>query len=484
MEVVKMNQVPMNTSARACEPRLSRRAFLRLAAWTAGATTLAACVAAPAAAPTAGGEASTAAVTLTFWTPGGSSLFCPPMWESVMEAYKQTKPGVDFDEILCGSGEQNFHEVLLARIAAGNPPDSTIIWDSSPVPLGVRGSLEPLDDFMQTSQNSQEENWPEGVLASCQFGGDTFGLPMVAGSYGIWYNQSWFEEKGIPAERDDFPKTWDDLAALSAQFTQWNGDQLEKAGIIPAPPDLDSVEIHIWSALNGGQLFDAANRQYTIDSESNIAMMTYFLQWLDNEYHGDAAAVVNSANWNTFVSQGRPPAFQEGNLAMTVVGSWLMGDMYADVEPTFEKWNVASFPVGPGGDATTSGYWPSWAVIPKGSPHREAAFDWLDFVAIDGARTWFNTIGDLPVNKKAATDLVHQGLVERRGQEIAQDVTNFFIHELEIATPMWDSPVYDFAADQISRAIERIMNKVAAPAEALAEAQTASQNELDKLLSS
>ena len=79
-----------------------------------------------------------------------------------------------------------------------------------------------------------------------------------------------------------------------------------------------------------------------------------------------------------------------------------MGDLYADVEPQFEKWNVAPFPVGPTGTATTSGYWPSWVVIPKGSHHKEEAFQWLDYIAVDGARVWFNTIGDLPVNKKIA----------------------------------------------------------------------------------
>jgi multiple sugar transport system substrate-binding protein len=460
--------------------QLSRRAFLQLAANLAGVAAIAAC--APVSVPADTDRASPTQVTLSFWTPGGSALFCPPMWETLMAAYKQTNAQVDFEQLLCGTGEQNFQEVLLARIAAGNPPDATIIWHSSPVPLGVRGSLEPLDDLMQVSQNAQEENWPEGVLASCQFKGVTYGLPIVAGSYAIWYNQSWFEEKSIPAGREEFPKTWDELRAISAQFTQWTGDRLETAGLIPA--ELDAVEINIWSALNSSQIFDADNAQYTIDSEPNVAMMTYFVNWLKEEYRGDVSTISESANWGPYPNQGRPPAFQEGKLAMLVDGSWLMGDLYAAVEPQFEQWNVAAFPVGPSGTTPTSGYWPSWVVIPKGSQHKEAAFEWLDYIAVEGALAWFNTIGDLPVNKKIPHDLVHQGLVERRGPEVAQDVTNFFIHQLEIATPMWNSPVYDFAADQISRAIERIVNQVAEPAVAFAEAQNACQNELEGVMGS
>jgi hypothetical protein len=47
---------------------------------------------------------------------------------------------------------------------------------------------------------------------------------------------------------------------------------------------------------------------------------------------------------------------------------------------------------------------------------------------------------------------------------------------------MWDSPVQSFSNDQLSRAIEKIYTKAATVAEALAEAQTASQAELERVL--
>ena len=64
----------------------------------------------------------------------------------------------------------------------------------------------------------------------------------------------------------------------------------------------------------------------------------------------------------------------------------------------------------------------------------------------------------------------------------AQDIMHFFRDQLDIATPMWDSPVQDFATDQIRRALEQIMHKVATPRSALAEAQKACQSALDKVL--
>ena len=73
-------------------------------------------------------------------------------------------------------------------------------------------------------------------------------------------------------------------------------------------------------------------------------------------------------------------------------------------------------------------------------------------------------------------------MVEKRGEEFADEMMEFFRGQLEIATPMWDSPVQNFADDQITAAVEQIMNKAAPPKDALAEAQRACQAELEKTL--
>ena len=83
----------------------------------------------------------------------------------------------------------------------------------------------------------------------------------------------------------------------------------------------------------------------------------------------------------------------------------------------------------------------------------------------------------------AATPLpAPQSLVDRRGQEFADEATAYFRGRMDASIAMWDSPIQDFANDQISRASQAILAKAATPAQALGEAQSACQAELDKAL--
>lgn len=420
---------------------------------------------------------------VVFWTPGGSAVYCQNFNE-IAKDFTALNPGIEIADAQCGAGDQNFLEVLLARVAAGNPPDTTIIWDS-PVSLAVRGALEPLDDLMTSSQYSAADAWPAGVLASCQWQGKTYGLPTAAGTYAMYYNAGAFEQKGIPAAREDFPKTWDDLRKLSKEFTVWDGDTLKSTGFVMVPPVVDQVEINIWSALNGGQFYDAANNKFTIDSPQNVEMMEYFLDWFNEEYKGDLNAVNASANWNFYPDgNGRPPEFQNGTMAMQSSGFWVAGDMYGvEVKPEAQNWNVAQYPVGPSGSGTKSGYWPNWMVIPKGAKKRDDGFKYMDYMSAVGILKWFDAVPDMPVNKNVdIAQLLPKKVAEMRDEAFARDVLAFFYNQLQVATPMWTSPVQNFANDQITRMIEQVYTKAAAPKDALAEAQRACQAELDKVM--
>jgi multiple sugar transport system substrate-binding protein len=417
-------------------------------------------------------------VNLQFWTPGGSAPFCDGFTE-IGAAYEAIVGNVHIESVTCGVGDQNFNEMFLASIASGNPPDATIVW-SSPIAYAVRGALEPLDEWMPDSRYSQVENWPESVLASCQIDGKTYGLPVAAGSYAMVYNQELFEEVGLPSGREEFPKTWDELREASAAITKWDGDNLTRMGMMPPR---QAVEFPIWVATNGGQIYDAENGTYTLDSDAAVETLTWFIDWLDTEYKGDIIQVDLANNWTEIVVDGRPPALQ-AVLGIQGNGFWITGEFYNQAEPVFERWDVASYPVGPSGTATASGYWPNWAVIPSGSGHAAEAFGYIDYIGgPEGMEIWFEKIPDLPTNANVPSMLPPR-LVEERGEETATSIVDFFKAQLDVATPMWTSPVEDFALDQLTRVLEQAYAHQGEPAELLAAAQQACQAELDRVMAS
>ena len=415
---------------------------------------------------------------LSLWTPGGSELFCK-IHTGLIEGFAAKMPTPEKGTIKCGFGQgTEYTQTLIGAISAGNPPAISMLWDS-PVVLGSQGAFLPLDELMAKSTKINADNWPAGLLKSCQFKGKTYGLPVTAGVYGMWYNEEMFEAKGIKSDRGSFPKTWADMRKLSKEFTVWKDDRLEVSGFQP-PREAETIQI--WSALNGGTLFDEANLRYAIDSEQNVEMFSFFLDWLQEEYKGDVNLIDRSGNFRTAYPSdqtGLGPAFREGRQAGLQSGSWLMGDIFADPVPTFKRWNIAAHPVGPSGKAIVSGTWPNWFVIPKGSTNPDAAFAYLEYLSTEGVVEWYRQIPDVPTNNLVPPTLPDV-VVKNRDEAFAKDISSFLAEQAAIVTPMWTSPVQSFGQDQIARALEKIYTKAASVRDALKEAQTASQGELER----
>ena len=157
--------------------RINRRDFLKLAGITGSAAALAACggeaTEAPQEAPPeeSGGEEQAPVeqekIALTFWTPGGSDQYCEG-FQVIGQNYMADNPNIIMNETQCNPTGENYDEVLLANIAAGTPPDATIVWNP-PATYAVRGALEPLSGPMGASKNA-------GVEMSC--GAIAHGFPQ------------------------------------------------------------------------------------------------------------------------------------------------------------------------------------------------------------------------------------------------------------------------------------------------------------------
>lgn len=257
----------------------SRRDFLKSAGIVTLGAAMAAC--APATPPAPAEEkpaeevpAEKEKVTISWWNQFSTPI-CQEMFPRIVGDFEELYPWVTVDFEISGGppGGGNYIEVLLSRIAAGNPPDTATLW-TPPVQFAARGSLMAIDEMMKDAKWARPESFYEKPLRSCQWRGETYGLPSSAGPGCIFTNTAQFEEKGVSPNRDDFPKTWEDTKELSAKFVVWEDGELTHAGLVPWEA---SWLYPVWSGLNGGQLFDAENERYVLDSDANVEWLSYWV---------------------------------------------------------------------------------------------------------------------------------------------------------------------------------------------------------------
>ena len=409
-------------------------------------------------------------VKIEFWTAWGA---LEKDWIDPMVADFETRhPEIDVDFISGGPGGGDYNELLLARIAAGTAPDVAHTF-TPPVGFAARGSLDVIDELMADAEYAKPGKfWPK-VLKTCQFRGKTYGLPFSAGCTATMYNTEWLAEKGYKIDRDSFPKTWDELRALSKEFLTWEGEELKTAGFAPF--------FELWAlpalvASFGGKLFDSEELQYSIDDPGNVEMLEYWVSWLEEQYKGNIDYIAGLGSW----AGGPDSLWSDKRVVAGYCGSWTVSYEQMAYDKLF-KWDVGPMTASPKGKGYTA-FWPNWFTLPAGGRHRQEAFLLCEYMCTVGMPIWYKVVNDTPAWIDFPRDVITQYLIDNVGADKAKDIHNYFIDYLEDAVEMWTSPIEDFGTDQINRAVDQVLHKVAAPKDALAEAQKVTQAKLEETM--
>jgi len=369
-----------------------------------------------------------------------------------------------------------FNEVLLTRIAGGDVPDLVMHW-SSPVALAARGACTPMDDLMAAHTVANKDAFYEGPLKTCNWMGQQWGLTINASQSVYYGNTDMMQERGISTKREDFPTTWDGVREMSAKFTKWDGDTLVLAGTTPWYPDWS------WPAqveACGAKFFDGATNQYNIADERIADMLQYWLAWIDQEYKGDFGKL--KEKHDMWEAHGPESSFGQGFQGLTVGGVW---SLTALVDCPTIKYEIYKMPIGPGGTASKASAWPNFLFIPKGAKNIAEAFEVTAYYCTEGMVAWFDRWCDLPCWKKFPSDRAPLKLIQGVGRERALELVKFSLDYVSAVVEQWNSPIDDFAIDQINRAFDQVMRRVVAkPMDALAEAQKQCAAKLEEVMAS
>ena len=256
---------------------------------------------------------------------------------------------------------------LQTMLAGGDYPDVIYIGNGNVVPLVARGQFEPLDSYIERDMFDTADIFPAN-LALYNVDGVQYGFPLDAPNQQIFYNVTWFEEKGVPRPSSD----WEDES--------WNWDAFLEAalGLVDRENNKWAFQVKtwfrawwIWVTSNGGQFYNEDATACLLNEP--VAVEAF--QFLADLIHVHQVA----PPLDVATEMGSSQLFEAGVIAMDTF--WpAMGRMRNNIGDKF-VWDVAPHPAGKAGKSTAGGG--SGQVISAFSENKDAAWEFLKFMAID-----------------------------------------------------------------------------------------------------
>ena len=190
--------------------KFSRRDFLKLAASSGAAASIALVGVQPVAAQDDGVEFSLAMVD---WSDPVQTAF----EEVILPRFSEENPGSSVTVNWTNWGRYN--EEMTTAFASGVTPDvfqGGAVWAPQ---MARRNWAVPLNDFINADEEWDWADFPAGLQADVTIRGDIVAVPYRQDLRTLWYNKEMLSEAGI----DEAPTTWDEFLT-AAQATAVRGE--------------------------------------------------------------------------------------------------------------------------------------------------------------------------------------------------------------------------------------------------------------------
>lgn len=313
--------------------------------------------------------------------------------DGLIEAYKQIRPDVELS--VYGSNYDNYWDNLTVEIMGNNQGD---IIQMYPENIGRYQALQESGTFLDLAPYFEKEKGLKEKLAGqelCGYDGQTLAISSYATSVtAMFYRKSLFEKYGV---NPDEIRTTEDLREAAKKLTKdgiygWSF-------VIAAHP----FAVSEWSRLiarpisNGvyfknGELGPYTAENININSPENV----WAAQWWRDVYAEDKTAkAVNNKKESREL-------FWNGNVAMSMDGSWFVGMTQEMDEALLDDIGVFPSPAVLYKDKEYKANPTMYAVtslISKKCEHPEEAWEFLTWMTSDEAQSIIEASGMIPSNR-------------------------------------------------------------------------------------
>ena len=348
-----------------------------------------------------GGSSSTAAttfdvkkpVTLSVWSGfTGREL---GIWNRALAGFQKLHPNVKIKSV--GSIDNN---KIVAGIRSGNPPDVALSFETDKTgAFCSSGGWINLDSLIKRDRVNMNQ-FPQAVQNYSKFGDKRCAMPVLADTYGLYYNTDMFKQAGITSP----PKTFSELTTDAKKLTQRSSDgSIKVAGLVPNEGFYENAAAHhapLWDA----QWIDNKGKSTLATSPGWAKWLTWDKNLIDWYGHDKLQRFIAGAG-QEFSPQN---AFERGKVAMLLDGEYRT----AFIKAEHPELNYGTAPM-PVDDAHPELYGGGYVVgntvgIPKGAKNEAAAWELIKYLATNTKPlvTLADGLGNVPTtagSAKAAT---------------------------------------------------------------------------------
>src|SRR5690625_1176419 len=311
-------------------------------------------------------------INLVYFQPG---LDQPNQMEPVEEAvarFEEANPGINV-EIQTAGWDQTYQKLVTA-FQGGNAPD--VFYGGTrwvPAFAAMDGAL-PLTEYASEKIKEYHDPLQEAV----QFRDEIYAIPRDFSTQVLLYRTDLIEEA---------PQTWDEILA-AAQKVQEENDDIYGMGISGALHVSTISQFFTLLFQNGGTVFDD-DGNVVINSPEAVEALTFY-----RDLYTEHKLTPNPIEYNR---EELPTLFQEGKIAMMIIGPWAQSMMALDMDNDEVPYGVSVL--------TANELVSDSIMISNDTEHPDAAWKLVEFLtSLEEQTTIDIDAGLVPIQKEEMED--------------------------------------------------------------------------------
>ncbi|MBJ8325290.1 ABC transporter substrate-binding protein [Streptococcus pacificus] len=280
-----------------------------------------------------------------------------PGIRQIADKFEEENPNIKID-IQVVSWDA-YWTMLEAGATGGSLPDTFWMHSNEIYRYGSNEMLLDLTDYISKSDAIDLENYPEGLTQIYNINKKQYAVPKDYDTIGLWYNKKMFDEAGIAYPDDSWD--WDTLKETAQKLTKSDGSQY---GFLA--PLINQEGYYNFVYQNGGTII-TDDKVSGYDDPKSIEALDYYFSFVKDKI---SPAITED--------QKRVEAFQNGQVAMALFGSWNLSG-FASNDYIRENTDVAVLPKAKDGTRSTI-FNGLGNAIAANTEHKDEAWKWVEFL--------------------------------------------------------------------------------------------------------